>query len=41
VWVDDGVEKDQDILIVGPCIVGKNNKIKKGASIDSYSVIGT
>jgi mannose-1-phosphate guanylyltransferase/phosphomannomutase len=40
VWIDDDVEKDQDVVIVGPCVIGKNNKIKKDTSIDSYSVIG-
>jgi len=40
VWVDDGVEIDESVTIVPPCIIGRNSKIKKNSIIGDYSVIG-
>ncbi|HEX9061719.1 MAG TPA: sugar phosphate nucleotidyltransferase, partial [Clostridia bacterium] len=40
VWVDEGCQFDESAVIKGPCIIGKNCRIKGKVLIDSYSVIG-
>ncbi len=40
VWVDEGCQLDETAKIKGPCVIGKNCRIKGNVLIDSYSVIG-
>ncbi|HHW49687.1 MAG TPA: NTP transferase domain-containing protein [Clostridiaceae bacterium] len=40
VWVDDGVEIDDSAIILPPCIIGRNTKIKGNSIVGDYSVIG-
>lgn len=40
VWIDEGSEIEDSVTVLSPSIIGKNCRIKKGATIDSYSVIG-
>ncbi|MCX8130276.1 MAG: mannose-1-phosphate guanyltransferase [Clostridia bacterium] len=40
VWIDDGAEFDESAIIEGPCIIGKDAKIKGGALVGSYSIVG-
>jgi len=40
VWVDEGVEIDESVTVLSPCIIGRNSKIKKYSIVGDYSVIG-
>ena len=40
VWMGEGTEIDDDVSIMSPCIIGNNCKIRSGALIGSYSVVG-
>ena len=40
IWIGKGSKIDKDCFIKGPVVIGKNVEIKKGVSIDSFSVIG-
>lgn len=40
VWVEEGTDIDDGVVLNAPCIIGKNSHIKKGTIIDSYSIIG-
>lgn len=41
VWVDEGVEIDEDCIINGPTVIGSNCKIKKGVVINPYCILGS
>lgn len=40
VWVDEGAEIDEKVSIEAPCIIGKNCRIKNGAILGKYTVLG-
>ncbi|MCX7923524.1 MAG: mannose-1-phosphate guanyltransferase [Clostridia bacterium] len=40
VWVGEGVDIDDDVIVQAPCVIGKNTKIKKGTVLGTYTVIG-
>jgi mannose-1-phosphate guanylyltransferase / phosphomannomutase len=40
VWVEEGAEFDDSVILQEPCIIGRNTKIKSGSVIGAYSVIG-
>ncbi|MGI6778679.1 MAG: sugar phosphate nucleotidyltransferase [Acetivibrionales bacterium] len=40
IWVDEGIELEPDSTVIAPCIIGKHTRLKKGALIGAYSVIG-
>jgi len=40
IWIGTGTTIDEDVKLSAPCIVGSYCHIRKGAKIDSYSVIG-
>lgn len=40
VWVDEGAEIEEGVIINSPCIIGKHVKIKKGATIEGLTIIG-
>jgi len=40
VWVGDGTDIEPDVQMIAPTIVGRNVKIKSGATVGPYAVIG-
>jgi mannose-1-phosphate guanylyltransferase/phosphomannomutase len=40
IWVGEGSEFEGEASITGPCIIGRNTKIKKGAVVGDFSVVG-
>ena len=40
IWLGEGCEIHSESQVNGPVVIGKNVKVKKGAIIDSFSVIG-
>lgn len=40
IWVEEGTEIDESVILNSPCLIGKNTRIKKGAVIHSHSIIG-
>lgn len=40
IWVSDGTDIEPDVQVIAPSIIGKNVKIKSGATVGPYAVIG-
>jgi len=40
IWVDEGTEIDETVIIQAPCVIGRNTRIKRHAHVDSYTIIG-
>ncbi len=40
IWVGEGTELEDNVVLQGPCIIGRNTRIKKDCMIGAYTVIG-
>jgi len=40
IWVGDGTDISPDVQVIGPTMIGRNAKIKSGATVGPYAVIG-
>lgn len=40
IWIDEGVKIDEDCIINGPVVIGANCRIKSGANISPYTILG-